>query len=59
MKFAYDVIDRAIEAVGGRYILIECDNNEKLLKFYNDNNFSEINRVIYENRIMVQMIRRI
>lgn len=59
LKFAYDVIDRAIEAVGGRYILIECDDNEKLLKFYSDNNFSEINRVSYEDRIMVQMIRRI
>ena len=55
MNFAYDIIGTAVEAVGGRYISIECNNNEKLLKFYSDNGFSEISR----DKIMVHMIRKI
>ena len=59
LNFAYDIIGTAVEAVGGRYVLIECNNNEKLLKFYSDNDFSEINRENHEDRIMVQMIHKV
>ena len=59
LDFAYDIIDTAVEAVGGRYILIECNDNNKLIKFYQENNFSEINRINYEDKAMVQMIRMI
>ena len=59
LDFAYDIIDTAVEAVGGRYILIECNDNDKLIKFYQENNFSEINRLNYEDKAMVQMIRMI
>ncbi len=59
LSFAYDIINTAVEAVGGRYILIECNNNEKLLRFYSDNDFSEINREKHEDKTMVQMIHKI
>ena len=35
--YAFDVIQPAIDSVGGRYILIECHDEEKLIQFYNDN----------------------
>ena len=59
LDFAYDIIDTAVDAVGGRYILIECNDNNKLIKFYQENSFSEINRINYEDKAMVQMIRMI
>ena len=56
---AFDIIASATEAVGGRYMMIECRNEEKLLKFYADNSFSEIDRLPDEDIPMVQMIRKI
>lgn len=59
LNIAFDIIASATEAVGGRYMMIECRNEEKLLKFYGDNSFSEIDRIPDEDIPMVQMIRKI
>lgn len=59
LSTACDIIASASEAVGGRYMMIECRNDEKLLKFYADNSFSEIDRIPDEDIPMVQMIRKI
>lgn len=57
--FASDIIATSVEAVGGRYMMIECRNEEELIQFYKDNYFREIARILDENQPMVQMIRKI
>lgn len=59
LGIAFDIIASAVEAVGGRYMMIECRNEEKLLKFYKDNMFSEIDQISDGDVPMVQMIRKI
>ena len=59
IDFASDIITASVEAVGGRYMMIECRNEKKLIQFYKDNYFSEIARIPDENQSMVQMIRKI
>lgn len=59
MDIAFDIIASAAEAVGGRYMMIECRNEAKLLKFYSDNSFVEIDHIPDEDIPMVQMIRKI
>lgn len=57
LHFAYDVIASSVEAVGGRYIMIECQDNDKLLQFYSKNFFEEIARIPDNGLPMIQMIR--
>ena len=38
--------------VGGRFVLIECNENEKLIDFYNRNGFE-----VLQKDELVQMIR--
>ncbi len=57
--FAQDVISTAVEAVGGRYMMIECRDNDKLIDFYRKNGFDEIARIPDNEQPMVQMIRKI
>lgn len=59
LNIAFDINASAAEAVGGRYMMIECRNEEKLLKFYEDNSFGEIDRIPDYDIPMVQMIRKI
>ena len=59
LQIAFDIIASASDAVGGRYMMIECRNEHKLLEFYNNNNFFEIARIPDDNIPMVQMIRKI
>lgn len=56
---ACDTIAAAVELVGGRYIMIECRKNEKLLRFYHNHLFSEITQIADGNMSMVQMIRKL
>lgn len=58
LNFAYDIIASAVEAVGGRYILIECQDVEKLVQFYLQNDFEVLSRIPDEDKKMVQMIRK-
>ena len=55
IDFASDIIATSVEAVGGRYMMIECRDEEKLIQFYKDNYFSEVARIPDENQPMVQM----
>lgn len=59
LTHAYNSITAAAELVGGRYIMAECHNNEKLLHFYQDNLFNEISRTNNHTVTMVQLIRKI
>ena len=59
LQIAYDVIAAAVDAVGGRYMMIECREEKKLVDFYLANGFEEIQRSSDGTHIMVQMIRKI
>ena len=59
LNFAYNIIAISVDAVGGRNILVECRNSEKLVQFYLDNEFQKISQMPDENQTMIQMIRRI
>lgn len=59
IHYACDIIAKSVEAVGGRFIMVECRNEQKLLQFYQDNLFQEIARVPDMNIPMVQLLRRI
>lgn len=59
LQYAYDVIATAVDAVGGRYMMIECQNESGLIEFYESNGFQEVNRSNDGSRLMVQMIRKI
>lgn len=59
ISYALDVIADAVEAVGGRFVMIECHDDKHLLKFYSDQDFKEIARNPDNGKPMVQMIRRI
>ncbi len=59
LQYAYDVIATAVDAVGGRYMMIECQNESSLIEFYESNGFQEVNRSNDGSRFMVQMIRKI
>lgn len=59
LQFAYKTIASAVDAVGGRYMMIECHNNSKLIDFYTRNDFDEIARESDGQFEMVQMIRKI
>lgn len=59
IQSACDVISASVEAVGGRYIMIECQDNANLIQFYKDNLFQEISHLPNCQQPMVQMIRKI
>ena len=59
MDSALSVIQSAVLAVGGRYVLIECHDDKKLVRFYEDNAFHEFARIPMGDTPMVQMIRKI
>ena len=59
IDFACNVIATSVNAVGGRYIMIECKNEEKLINFYNKNGFNIISKVPDGDQEMIQMIRKI
>lgn len=56
---AYDTIAAAVALIGGRYIMVECHTEPKLIKFYQDNLFHEITRIADGKTPMIQMIRKI
>lgn len=58
LQLACDVIAASVEAVGGRYIMIECKDNIKLTDFYSKNGFKEIARIPDSDEPMVQMVRK-
>lgn len=39
LEEAFKVLDEANKSVGGRYVMVECHNNQKLLDFYQTNGF--------------------
>lgn len=58
LEEAYRIILSAIESVGGRYAMIECRTDDKLIAFYQRNDFEEFARIPDDDTPMVQMIRK-
>ena len=59
IETALSVIQPSVDAVGGRWVLIECHNTKGLLDFYRTNGFHTILQEPDGDVEMVQMIRRI
>ena len=59
LENALATIIPATEIVGGRWVLVECQNIDKLLNFYKENGFEYVAREPDDQEEMVQMIRRI
>lgn len=59
LEFSNSIIADAVDAVGGRYMMIECKPSEKLISFYQSNGYHEISRIEDGGTLMVQMIRKI
>lgn len=59
LHMAYNIIATAVSLIGGRYMMIECHKEPKLIKFYKDNLFHEITYIPNDNIPMIQMIRKI
>lgn len=51
-KYVFPLVIQAVKYVGGRIMLIECANREKLISFYGNNDFVYLQEDEY-----VQMIR--
>ncbi len=56
---AHRIIMESVQSVGGRFMMIECHNEEKLLKFYRANGFSEIADEPDGDLPMIQMLCKI
>ena len=59
LNYAFDIIQASVDAVGGRYVLIECHDNTSLIGFYARNHFVTLPNEPDQDRTMVQMIRKI
>lgn len=61
LEMACNKVKEAQRITGGNYLYLECENTEKLLNFYTNNNFSIINKRIKDNNIdkeLIQLIRK-
>lgn len=59
LRFSYDIIATVVEAIGGRYIMIECRDEEGLLSFYSQNDFKRMSESSDGDYLQIQMIRKI
>lgn len=54
---ALSIIKSAMESIGGRIVLIECRNNEKLINFYKNNEFNSVNHIVDSKDDLIQMFQ--
>ncbi|MCM1136512.1 MAG: hypothetical protein NC400_13165 [Clostridium sp.] len=59
LELACNAIASAVELVSGRYMMIECRNNRKLIQFYQTNFFKKVTNIADNDTPMIQMIRKI
>lgn len=59
IQSAFDIIAGAVQSVGGRLVMIECREEEHLIRFYSEKGFEIIANNSDHHKSMVQMIRRI
>jgi hypothetical protein len=56
LEVAISFVKKAQKYVGGRIIMIDCENNEKVIQFYRDNEFIIIQKHDKKDNLM-QMIK--
>lgn len=56
LRTAFQFIRRCVRVVGGRFVMIECKNDPKLISFYKENGFDEIGFDVDDSKEMVQML---
>ncbi len=61
---AIDKVKEAQSIIGGRFVYLECEDNEKLIKFYEENGFVSFGKrqldrdeVNISGKYLVQMLR--
>lgn len=59
MSRAESVIKEAYKHVGGRIILLECENREKLIKFYKACGYTLLPRSVEDSTNLVQFVKKI
>lgn len=52
IDYALSIIYQSYEFIGGRIILVECNNTANILKFYNDNGF-----IYLQESELIQMVK--
>lgn len=57
LTMAYNHLLEAKRYVSARFVWLECENNEKLLNFYKDFGFEEIENFESENRLKVLIMK--
>lgn len=55
INYAMDVINQVYELIGGRFVLIECNDHPKLISFYEKNYFKRLQKDGEDG--LVQMVR--
>ena len=59
LDYANSIIKSATSLIGGRFILIECQDNPKLIEFYRLNGYSEFLKDVSNNKTMIQMLKKL
>ncbi len=59
LDLAMSIIRPSFRTIGGRWVIIECRNDENLIEFYQRNAFKFVMSKPSEDISMVQMIRRV
>lgn len=57
MNFALSTIKGIQQVIGGRVVLIECKNENKLIKFYEKHQFKKLSQIPNGSTEMVQMVK--
>lgn len=59
LDYANSIIKSATSLIGGRFILIECQDNPKVIEFYRLNGYSEFFKDFSNNKTMIQMLKKL
>ena len=59
LQTACEMTAEAVDVVGGRSLLVECQSSKNLVQFYLDNGFFEVAHIPDEDRPMTQLMRKI
>ena len=59
ISWAESVIKEAFKHVGGRIILLECENREKLIKFYRSCGYTLLPKSVDDSTNLIQFVKKI
>lgn len=59
LDYAFEKISHAQRYVGGRFVLVECHNDKKIINFYKNNGFEHFANIPDNGKEMLQFISKI